>query len=169
MTKVLQSQGDMGKSGADLLPVMVYLHAGEFRFGASNDRENNWPYFANKSVILVTVRAPHPLKRHTALVFAPYYGALSTPCISTVSQPPTGQVPAHTHRNWHRTRGCCCSHHVVGLCVWLCFLLLRLQANVRLGVLGFGALDSLRTRDPSGATGNYGMQVCPVPRLQPVA
>lgn len=26
------------------MPVMVYLHAGEFRFGASNDQENNWPY-----------------------------------------------------------------------------------------------------------------------------
>ena len=64
---------------------MVYLHAGEFRFGSSNDLENNWPYFANKSVILVT-------------------------------------------------------------------------GNVRLGVLGFAALDSLRSRDPSRSTGNYGMQ-----------
>lgn len=32
-------------------------------------------------------------------------------------------------------------------------------ANVRLGVLGFAALDELRGRDPSGSTGNYGMQV----------
>jgi len=36
------------------LPVMVYMHAGEFRFGASNDQENNWPYLANGAVILVT-------------------------------------------------------------------------------------------------------------------
>ncbi|GAB5366071.1 hypothetical protein AAMO2058_001112900 [Amorphochlora amoebiformis] len=35
------------------IPVMVYLHAGEFRYGASNDRENNFPYFSNE-VILVT-------------------------------------------------------------------------------------------------------------------
>ena len=33
---------------------MVYLHAGEFRFGSSNDLENNWPFFANGQVILVT-------------------------------------------------------------------------------------------------------------------
>jgi len=37
-----------------LLPVMVYLHAGEFRFGASNDQESNWPYFAHGSAVLVT-------------------------------------------------------------------------------------------------------------------
>ena len=36
---------------------MVYLHAGEFRAGGANDRENNWPYFANGSVVLVTVNA----------------------------------------------------------------------------------------------------------------
>mmetsp|Transcript_131556 Transcript_131556/g.409009 ORF Transcript_131556/g.409009 Transcript_131556/m.409009 type:complete len:573 (+) Transcript_131556:3-1721(+) len=67
------------------LPVMVWLHAGEFRFGASNDGENNWPYFANGSAVLIT-------------------------------------------------------------------------ANVRLGLLGFAALDALRERDPSGSSGNYGMQ-----------
>merc|ERR1719356_17689 len=31
-------------------------------------------------------------------------------------------------------------------------------ANVRLGFLGFAALDALRERDPAGSTGNYGMQ-----------
>lgn len=31
-------------------------------------------------------------------------------------------------------------------------------ANVRLGYLGFAALDALRDRDPAGSTGNYGMQ-----------
>lgn len=66
-------------------PVMVYLHAGEFDYGGANDKENNWPYFANGQVILVT-------------------------------------------------------------------------ANVRLSVLGFAALESLRARDPKGSTGNYGMQ-----------
>lgn len=36
---------------------------------------------------------------------------------------------------------------------------LLVTANVRLGLLGFAALDSLRDRDPSrGSTGNYGMQ-----------
>lgn len=67
------------------LPVMLYFHAGEFRFGASNDQENNWPFFAHGRVLLVT-------------------------------------------------------------------------ANVRLGMFGFAALDALRSRDPSGSTGNYGMQ-----------
>jgi len=36
------------------LPVMVYFHAGEFRFGSSNDRESNWPFFAHGTVLLVT-------------------------------------------------------------------------------------------------------------------
>ena len=36
------------------LPVMVYLHAGEFRFGSSNDLENSWPYFSKGRIILVT-------------------------------------------------------------------------------------------------------------------
>ena len=36
-------------------PVMVYLHAGEFRYGSSNDAENNWPYFSNTTV-LVTIK-----------------------------------------------------------------------------------------------------------------
>jgi len=65
---------------------MVYLHAGEFRFGSSNDRESNWPFFAHGKVILVT-------------------------------------------------------------------------GNVRLGLLGFGALDSLRPRDAAhNSSGNYGIQ-----------
>jgi hypothetical protein len=33
---------------------MVYLHAGEFRFGAANDAENNFPYNFGGKVILVT-------------------------------------------------------------------------------------------------------------------
>eukprot|EP00041_Stephanoeca_diplocostata_P004496 m.45978 g.45978 ORF g.45978 m.45978 type:complete len:455 (-) comp15152_c1_seq1:894-2258(-) len=66
------------------LPVMVYLHAGEFRIGSGYDQENLFPYFAHGKVILVT-------------------------------------------------------------------------GNVRLGVLGFGAADQLRSRDPAGSTGNYGM------------
>jgi len=37
------------------LPVMVYFHAGEFRFGSSNDLESNFPYFAKGNVILVTL------------------------------------------------------------------------------------------------------------------
>lgn len=65
---------------------MIYWHAGEFRFGSSNDAENAWPYFSHGRVLLVT-------------------------------------------------------------------------ANVRLGLLGFAALDELRSRDPSNSTGNYGMQV----------
>eukprot|EP00747_Dinoflagellata_sp_TGD_P105947 gnl/TRDRNA2_/TRDRNA2_169708_c1_seq1.p1 gnl/TRDRNA2_/TRDRNA2_169708_c1~~gnl/TRDRNA2_/TRDRNA2_169708_c1_seq1.p1 ORF type:complete len:571 (+),score=57.38 gnl/TRDRNA2_/TRDRNA2_169708_c1_seq1:95-1714(+) len=32
---------------------MVYIHAGEFMFGSSNDLENNWPYFSSQ-IILVT-------------------------------------------------------------------------------------------------------------------
>lgn len=67
------------------LPVMLYLHAGEFRYGTSNDAESNWPYFAGGDVILVT-------------------------------------------------------------------------ANARLGILGFGALDEFRSRDPDGSSGNYGVQ-----------
>jgi len=67
------------------LPVMVYMHAGEFRFGAANDAESSWPYFGNGSVVLVT-------------------------------------------------------------------------SDVRLGLFGFAALDALRSRDPFGSTGNYGMQ-----------
>lgn len=39
---------------ADPVPVMVYFHAGEFRYGAANDGESNWPYFANGNVVLVT-------------------------------------------------------------------------------------------------------------------
>ena len=67
-------------------PVMFYMHAGEFRFGSSNDLESAWPYFdVDHDVVLVT-------------------------------------------------------------------------ANVRLGLFGFAALDSLRHRDPSNSTGNYGMQ-----------
>jgi len=67
------------------LPVMVWINAGEFRFGSTNDLESDWPYFANGSVVVVT-------------------------------------------------------------------------ANVRLGLFGYAALDGLRSRDPSGSTGNYGMQ-----------
>eukprot|EP00040_Diaphanoeca_grandis_P018599 m.97852 g.97852 ORF g.97852 m.97852 type:complete len:660 (+) comp27016_c0_seq1:1025-3004(+) len=37
------------------LPVMVYLHAGEFRGGGSNDLENSWPYFSHGAVVLVTL------------------------------------------------------------------------------------------------------------------
>ena len=76
-----------GAGGAKdaLLPVMVYFHAGEFRFGTSNDAENAWPYFSDGNVVLVT-------------------------------------------------------------------------ANVRLGMLGFAALDELRSRDASNSTGNYGVQ-----------
>ena len=43
-----------GTKPTSKMPVMVYLHAGEFRFGASNDQENNWPYLSQGSVILVT-------------------------------------------------------------------------------------------------------------------
>jgi len=68
-----------------LLPVMTYLHAGEFRFGAANDAESGFPYFADGAAILVT-------------------------------------------------------------------------ANARLSLLGYAALDALRSRDPMGSTGNYGMQ-----------
>eukprot|EP00040_Diaphanoeca_grandis_P038637 m.256942 g.256942 ORF g.256942 m.256942 type:complete len:658 (-) comp34847_c0_seq1:163-2136(-) len=38
------------------LPVMVYLHAGEFRFGTANDRESSG-LFGNDSMILVTANA----------------------------------------------------------------------------------------------------------------
>ena len=38
------------------LPVMVYLHAGEFVYGSSNDEENNFPYLSN-NVILVTANS----------------------------------------------------------------------------------------------------------------
>jgi carboxylesterase type B len=36
---------------------MVYLHAGEFRFGAANDLENAFPYYAKGKVLLVTANA----------------------------------------------------------------------------------------------------------------
>eukprot|EP00040_Diaphanoeca_grandis_P030474 m.180138 g.180138 ORF g.180138 m.180138 type:complete len:676 (+) comp32008_c0_seq1:172-2199(+) len=66
------------------LPVMVYLHAGEFRFGGARDRESSG-LFGNNSMILVT-------------------------------------------------------------------------ANARINIFGFAALDELRSRDPDGSTGNYGIQ-----------
>eukprot|EP00466_Bigelowiella_natans_P007461 jgi/Bigna1/81458/fgenesh1_pg.80_\ len=65
-------------------PVMVYIHAGEFRFGSSNDAENNFPYFSDE-IVLVTF-------------------------------------------------------------------------NNRLGVFGFLGADELRSRSPSGGTGNYGIE-----------
>ncbi len=37
-------------------PVMVYFHAGEYRMGSSNDRENNWPYFSD-TIVLVTINS----------------------------------------------------------------------------------------------------------------
>ncbi len=40
---------------ASALPVMVYLHAGEFRYGSSNDLESNALSFGNGSVLLVTL------------------------------------------------------------------------------------------------------------------
>jgi len=43
----------LANQNAGPLPVMLYLHAGEFHLGSSNDAENNWPYFSNK-VVLVT-------------------------------------------------------------------------------------------------------------------
>eukprot|EP00035_Acanthoeca_spectabilis_P024071 m.452204 g.452204 ORF g.452204 m.452204 type:complete len:689 (+) comp20286_c0_seq1:60-2126(+) len=52
---------------APLLPVMVYMHAGEFRFGAANDRESGFPYFAEGSVILVTANARLSLMGFAAL------------------------------------------------------------------------------------------------------
>lgn len=36
------------------LPVMLYLHAGEFRYGTSNDAESNFPYFVSVGVSLNT-------------------------------------------------------------------------------------------------------------------
>ena len=39
---------------------MVYIHAGEFRFGTSEDSESDWPWFAgfsNASVLLVTLNS----------------------------------------------------------------------------------------------------------------
>lgn len=57
------------------LPVMLYLHAGEFRYGTSNDAESNFPYFVSVRVSLntcsigklpfLTTRAAfsHPLPR----------------------------------------------------------------------------------------------------------
>eukprot|EP01060_Flectonema_neradi_P021004 TRINITY_DN28513_c0_g1_i1.p1 TRINITY_DN28513_c0_g1~~TRINITY_DN28513_c0_g1_i1.p1 ORF type:complete len:636 (+),score=96.12 TRINITY_DN28513_c0_g1_i1:64-1908(+) len=38
------------------LPVMVYLHAGEFVYGSSNDEENNFPYLS-KNIVLVTANS----------------------------------------------------------------------------------------------------------------
>ena len=36
------------------LPVLVYFHAGEFRFGSAHDAENAWPYNFKGKAILVT-------------------------------------------------------------------------------------------------------------------
>lgn len=36
------------------LPVMVYIHAGEFIAGSSNDLESNWPYFGQDEAIFVS-------------------------------------------------------------------------------------------------------------------
>ena len=47
-------------TGEKLLPVMVYIHAGEFRFGTSQDTESDWPWFtgySNASVLLVTLNS----------------------------------------------------------------------------------------------------------------
>ena len=40
-----------------LLPVMLYLHAGEFRYGTAQDSESDWPYFAEGAAILVTANS----------------------------------------------------------------------------------------------------------------
>ena len=40
---------------ASALPVTVYLHAGEFRYGSPNDLESNAPSVGNGSVLLVTL------------------------------------------------------------------------------------------------------------------
>lgn len=50
-----------------LLPVMIYLHAGEFRFGAANDAESGFPYFAEGAAILVTANARLSLMGFAAL------------------------------------------------------------------------------------------------------
>ena len=41
------------KGSVKKFPVLVYMHAGEFMYGSSNDEESNFPYFS-KSVVLVT-------------------------------------------------------------------------------------------------------------------
>jgi hypothetical protein len=64
-------------------PILVYIHAGEFHYGAASDRESDWPYFA-PDIVFVTF-------------------------------------------------------------------------NFRLGVFGYLASEALRSRSPSGGTGNYGM------------
>ena len=46
---------------------MIYLHAGEFRYGTAQDRESAWPYFANGSVILVTTNSRLGLTGYGAL------------------------------------------------------------------------------------------------------
>lgn len=50
-----------------LLPVLAYLHAGEFRFGTSNDQENNFPYNFGDAAILVTGNARLSLMGYAAL------------------------------------------------------------------------------------------------------
>ena len=35
-----------------LVPVFVYIHAGEFQYGSSNDLENNFPFSPNNSVLV---------------------------------------------------------------------------------------------------------------------
>ena len=40
-----------------LLPVAVYLHAGEFQYGSSQDSESNWPFFAENSLVYVTLNS----------------------------------------------------------------------------------------------------------------
>ncbi len=43
-----------GAADGSPLPVLVYFHAGEFRFGSAHDAENAWPYNFKGTAILVT-------------------------------------------------------------------------------------------------------------------
>jgi carboxylesterase type B len=46
-----------GSAAMELLPIMLWLHAGEFSYGTSEDRESEWPSFMNGSAILVTTNS----------------------------------------------------------------------------------------------------------------
>jgi hypothetical protein len=119
-----------------LLPVLLYLHAGEFRFGTSNDAENNW----------WVLRCPHPQTRmhipHTQHAHAR-----------------THHVRARIHRR--RRLRACNAHPWLRRPYNFGGRVVLVTANVRLNIFGFAAHDALRGRDPDRSTGNYGMQAWP--------
>ena len=56
-----------GGDASSLHPVVVYLHAGEFHYGAASDRESDWP-FANDLVLVTPNSRLGPFKAAATLL-----------------------------------------------------------------------------------------------------